>query len=84
LDIQAQNFAGLAFGDDFERAAADFAVGGEALGGNSGVDHDAEGLAAERALHRFGDLHVVEDIRFGRLIEGIATTIQGMICEKEE
>jgi hypothetical protein len=38
-DFQAQDFAGLAFGGDLEGTAADFAVGGEALGGNAGVNH---------------------------------------------
>jgi len=38
-DFQAENFAGFAFGDDFEGTAADFAVGGEALRGDASVNH---------------------------------------------
>jgi hypothetical protein len=38
-DFQAEDFAGFAFGDDFEGTATDFAVGGEALRGDAGVNH---------------------------------------------
>ena len=38
-DFQAQDFAGFAFGGDLEGAATNFAVGGEALGGDAGVNH---------------------------------------------
>jgi hypothetical protein len=38
-NFQAEDFAGFAFGDDLEGTATDFAVGGEALGGDAGVNH---------------------------------------------
>jgi hypothetical protein len=38
-NFQAEDFAGFAFGEDLEGTAADFAVGGEALRGDAGVNH---------------------------------------------
>ena len=57
LHVQAQNLPGFAFGDDFERATADFAVGREALAPDAGVDGDLEGLATVRATDGLGLLH---------------------------
>ena len=48
---QAQHFARLAFGDDFERPAADLAIRSETLRRNAGVDDQLKSLAAERALN---------------------------------
>jgi hypothetical protein len=55
--IQAQNFARFAFGGDLERAAADFAIRGEGLRGDAGIDDDFKTLSAKGALDGFGDLH---------------------------
>jgi len=57
LNFEAQDFAGFAFGEDIEGAAADFAVGGEALLGERGVHDEIEFLAAEGALDWCGDFH---------------------------
>ncbi|HEX4646864.1 MAG TPA: hypothetical protein VH598_14770 [Verrucomicrobiae bacterium] len=57
LHVQAQDFSRFALDDDFEGAAADFAIGGEALGGDAGVNGQVKGLAAERALKGLGNLH---------------------------
>jgi hypothetical protein len=56
-DIQAQNLARLAIHDDFDGAAADFAIGGEPLRGLGGVDDDLELLATIRALDGCRLLH---------------------------
>ena len=56
-NVEAQDFAGIAFGGDFEGAAADFAICREALRGDAGIDGQLKGLAAERALDGFGDFH---------------------------
>ena len=58
-DVQAQHFARLAFGSDLERAAADFAVGGEPLARHAGVNAHLGGLAAERAGNGFKNFHVL-------------------------
>ena len=47
---QAQDFATGAFGHDFERTAADLAVGRKALTGEAGIHRQAKRLAAKRAL----------------------------------
>jgi hypothetical protein len=49
--IQAQNFTRFALDGHFHGAAADFAIGGEALGGLGGVDEDFKGLPAKWALN---------------------------------
>jgi hypothetical protein len=48
--VQAQNFPGLAFHGDLEWAAADFAIRGELLRSDAGVQGDVERLATEWAL----------------------------------
>ena len=48
-DVEGEDFAGLALGDDLEGAAADLAVGGEALLGLGGVEDQLEALATEGA-----------------------------------
>ena len=48
-DVEGEDFAGLALGDDIEGAAADLAVGGEALMGLGGVEDQLEALATEGA-----------------------------------
>jgi hypothetical protein len=58
-NFEAENFARLAFDDDFKGAAANFAIGGEALAGLGGVDGQVEGLAAEGALDGFGGFHAL-------------------------
>lgn len=55
--IQAQDFARLAFHDDFKRTAADFAIRREPLRRHAGVYDGLETLTAERALDVFGHLH---------------------------
>jgi len=50
LDVEAKNLARFAFGKDFERAAADFAIGCEALLWNGGIDDQVEALSAKRTL----------------------------------
>jgi hypothetical protein len=57
LHVQAQNFPRLTFGDDFERAAAHFAVRREALRSDAGVHHEVKRLPAEWALNLFGNFH---------------------------
>ena len=48
-DVEGEDFAGLALGDDLEGAAADLAVGGETLMGLGGVEDQLEALATEGA-----------------------------------
>ena len=48
-DVEGADFAGPALGDDLEGAAADLAVGGEALMGLGGVEDQLEALATEGA-----------------------------------
>jgi hypothetical protein len=55
--IQRQNLAGLAFGHDFEWAAADFAIGGEPLRRYAGINLQFERLSAEGTLDRFAFEH---------------------------
>jgi hypothetical protein len=55
--VQAQNFARFAFCDDFERAAAHFAVRRKPLKRHAGVNHQLKSLAAERALNVLGNFH---------------------------
>jgi len=50
LYFEAQNFAGFAFGEDFEGAAADFAIGSELLLRNRSIHDQIEALSAERTL----------------------------------
>src|ERR1044071_4314768 len=60
---EIQDFARFAFGDDFERPAADFTVRGETLRRDAGVDDQPESLAAERALNVRRDFHRLMAIR---------------------
>jgi hypothetical protein len=48
-DGQTQHFTRLAFDLNLKRAAANLTVGGELLRGDGGINHELEGLAAERA-----------------------------------
>ena len=48
---ETQNFARFAFGDDLERAAADFTIRGKPLRRDAGVDDQLKPLPAERALN---------------------------------
>jgi hypothetical protein len=57
LHVQAQNFAGLAFGRDLEWPTADLAICREPLKSFRGVHHNVDALAAVRALNWFGDFH---------------------------
>ena len=56
--LKADDFARFAFGDDFKRAAADFAIGREPLAGDAGVNGQLERLAAEWTRNGFVDDHV--------------------------
>jgi hypothetical protein len=55
--VQAQNFARLAPGDDFEWPAAHLAIRGEPLERQRRVNHHLGPLAAERALDILGNFH---------------------------
>ena len=57
LHVQAQNFTRLTVGENFHRAAADFAVGGEAMGSRAGVHGDFKALAAVGTLNFFRNFH---------------------------
>src|SRR5260370_27803045 len=57
LDVQRQDCARLGLDENFNRPAANFAIGGEALRGDARVDDQLKGLAAERAIDRGGNLH---------------------------
>ena len=57
FNFETQHFTRLAFGDDLEWPAADFAVGGETLKRHTRVNHQVEALAAKRALDGFRDFH---------------------------
>ena len=48
--IQVSDLPVFAFGGDFERATANFAIGHKALGGDARIDNQFELLPAERAL----------------------------------
>jgi len=57
LRLNAQDFAGLAFDNDLEWPATDFAIGRKSLCRNAGIDHEIEALAAKWALNGFGSFH---------------------------
>src|SRR5258705_2084375 len=57
LHVDAQDFARLTFDGHFKRTTADFAVGGEALRRDAGVDGQFGALTTKRTLDGFGDLH---------------------------
>ena len=73
-DVEAEDLPGLAVGDDLEGATADLAVGRETLGGQAGIDHQFEGLTAERTLHRLGDFHGCEGGTAGTAGQGRSRT----------
>jgi PAS domain S-box-containing protein len=56
-DIQAQNFAGLAFGHHFHGPAADFAIGGKPLRRLARINEHFKFLAAKWTLNHFRFLH---------------------------
>jgi hypothetical protein len=56
--LNTQDFAGLAFDNDFEWPATDFAIGRKSLRRNAGINHEVEALAAKWALDGFGNFHV--------------------------
>lgn len=58
-DVEGEDFAGLALGDDLEGTAADLAVGGEALLGLGGVEDQLEALATKGAGDVRGAFHGV-------------------------
>jgi len=51
LRHEIHHFTRFAFGGDFERPTANFAIRGEPLRCYAGVDENLEALAAERALN---------------------------------
>lgn len=55
--LQAEHFARFAFDKYFKGPAAYFAVGGESLGGNAGINYDIKALPAKGALDGFRDFH---------------------------
>ena len=55
--LEAQNFAWLTFSDHFKRAAANFAISGETLRREAGVDDQFKTLAAKRTLDGPGKIH---------------------------
>ena len=57
MHVQTDNLARLAFRENFKWPAAHFAIGGESLRLDTGVDHQFEALTAEWALDDLGDLH---------------------------
>jgi hypothetical protein len=57
LHVQAQNLTGFALGGYLKRAAANLAVGGEALGTQTGIDDHFVELAAIRARDGVGFFH---------------------------
>ena len=61
--LQTQNFSRLALGGDFNRAAANLAIGRETLGGRAGVNHQFKALTAERTLDGRRDFHGSGQIR---------------------
>jgi hypothetical protein len=56
-NVQTQNFARLAFRDDFKRTAADFAIRREPLAGDARVHDRFKRLAAKRTSDVFGNFH---------------------------
>ena len=55
--VQAENLARLAFGHNFQRPAAHFAVGCQPLALHARVHDHVKFLAAERALDGSGNFH---------------------------
>src|SRR5437660_2825554 len=55
--LEAQNFAWLTFSDHFKRATANFAISGETLRREAGVDDQFKTLAAKRTLDGPGKIH---------------------------
>lgn len=79
----AQNLTLRAFGSDLEGAAADFAVGGEALVGDARIDRDVKRLAAVRALDGSEFFHQrnVAGKGAGVQLGAIGMTNGGGICD---
>ena len=69
--LQAQNFSRLAFRKNFKGPAADFAIGGELLRLNAGIDDQFRTLATERTLDFFRNLHW-RNLNFSRLSAKLA------------
>ena len=64
--VHADDFAGLAFRANLERAAANLAIRGETLLGQGGIHRHIERLAAERTLN-FGEFfHAGNVTAFGQ------------------
>jgi hypothetical protein len=57
LRVQAKNFPAFAFGNDLQRAAADFAIRREPLERYAGVNRQLELLSAVRTLDGLGCFH---------------------------
>jgi hypothetical protein len=57
LNLQVQDFPGLALERNLQRAATDFAIGCKLLGALTGVNHQGKTLSAEWTLNVFGNLH---------------------------
>ena len=55
---QAHDFARHTFDADLEGSAANFAIGGEALRGDAGVDDQLAGLSTERTGGCLGNFHL--------------------------
>src|SRR5687767_78377 len=76
LGADGEDFARLGFDGDSEGAAANFAVGDEALGGDAGIDGEVEGLAAEGAGDWFGNFHFKKRLP-GRAASSLITRMSG-------
>ncbi len=57
MNIERHHLAGFALNANFERATADFAIGGETLIANGRVELQIEAASAEGTLNLFGQLH---------------------------
>jgi hypothetical protein len=53
-NVERHDFASLALDGNFERATTDFAISGETLVANGGVEFQLEATSAEGALDLFG------------------------------
>jgi hypothetical protein len=75
--LQAQDFARFALGNDFKRPAANFAIRGEALRRDAGVNDQFHSLAAEGTKDGFSRFHRSEQVRpiapqSNRVLDGAA------------
>src|SRR6185503_16153010 len=63
MNLNRQHPPRFTFRDHLKRTAANFAIGGEPLRGDAGVDHQFTSLAAKRTADVFRDFHFEDKLK---------------------